>query len=301
MRDLTELFAEEAGKLEQSQLFTLIALEVTVLCSSTGTDGSDELVVSDSSELEAGQYIHIEGIDELRSVIEVVDATNIKIEPALDEDVTDANTTLCLALVGANHSVTYNGITYTQFPMQFSAISASSDGTIDQASLSIANVSKEIMYYVELYDGLRDRLVMTKSVFEAFVDFKYEVDPDGTVRYEINENADVDAFTEDRFKVDAYVATEETIQLSLYPAVDVEIMLPTRKYTSDSCYFHYRDANSCQLDLDALMLRPEIIEDEIPREYFETCPKTVSGCRERFNSLRFGGFPGISGQRRVFL
>ena len=301
MRELTELFADEAGKLEQSQLFTLIAMEVLVLFHATGSSGSALLTVSDSSEVTVGQYIHIDGIDSIRTVVEVVDQTTVKIYPELCKNISSTPTKLVLALVGANHPVTYDGITYSQFPMKFSEISVSSDGTIDRASLSVANVSKEIMYYIELYSGLRDRLVMTKSVFERFVDFLYEVDSAGVVSYKLNPDADPDAYLEDRFKIDSYSATEETVQLNLYPAIDTEVVVPTRKYTSDSCYFAYLDGNTCQLDLDALMVDPEIVAGGKSREYFETCPKTASGCRERKNSVRFGGFPGISGARRVVL
>lgn len=155
-------------------------------------------------------------------------------------------TTPYLYLVDSNFDVTYDGIDYIRFPFQFSEITVSSDGSIDKASVSIANVSRDFMYYIEDCDGLRNRRVAVKSVFELFLDFIYTPEPDGTVTSVVNPKADPEAYIEDEYFIDTYTANEKVIQFQLDPIIDFNIRLPRRVFTPSSCYWQkFGDPLTC--------------------------------------------------------
>lgn len=151
-----------------------------------------------------------------------------------------------LHLVDSNYDVIYDGILYARFPFQFSDITISCDGTIDKANVTVANVSRDFMYYIEYFDGLRNRRITVKSVFERFVDLIYSPQLDGTVTTAPNPEADPDAYIEDEYIIDTYTANEKVIQFQLDPVIDLNIRLPRRVFTPSSCYWQrFGDTSTC--------------------------------------------------------
>lgn len=191
-----------------------------------------------------------------------------------------------LYLVDSNYDVKFAGQLYTRFPLKWSPAEMNSDGSISKSSITIANVSREIMYYVEQYKGLRTCRVSIKTVYENALDELYFPQSDGSVITEDNPKKNNTAFVEDEFYIDNYSATEQTVTFQLEPIIDLEIRLPRRRYMQDSCYFTYGDPSSCT---------------RVPDAEFPSCGKTLAECKLRGNERNFGGFPGISGTRRVYL
>lgn len=297
-RNLGALFQEESQALQQSQLFHLIEVELLTLALGTASAGATVISVDTVTEAHEGQYVKLDGIDGMRQIITVDGGlTTIELDEAIDVDVASTPIRLFLPMVESNYPVTFDGINYVEFPVQFSDISVNSDSTLDKASMSVANVSREIMYYVEKYDGLRNRTVTVKTVFQRFLDNLYSVDLQGEVTVTPNPEADPTAFAEDAFVIDSYTATESSVEFQLDPAIHLDVKLPHRRYTSDSCYWRYRDADTCGFDLEAFLTAQGGIE----AGPYLTCNKSYTACQERENIERFGGFPGISGSRRVFL
>lgn len=189
-----------------------------------------------------------------------------------------------LYVVDSNYDVSFNGQIYVRFPVKFQGASISSDGSVDKAAVSIANVSREIMYYIEHYNGLRNMRMKIKTVYAKFMDFLYAPNLDGTVTTTTNPEANNTAYIEDEYYIDTYSANEQLVSFQLDPIIDLEIKLPRRRYMQDSCYFVYKDPDTCRYSGG-----------------LTTCAKNLDDCTNHGNEENFGGFPGISANRRLFL
>ena len=289
MRAMNSLFVAEAVSTEQSELIKLFTLELAdTFVTGSGLLGSHELTVSVADDFVIGQTVTIEGLAGNFKITEVL-GTTLSVDPPLPAAITDARIyfTLILCVADANYDLQYDGITYLRFPIQMSDLAIATDGSIDKPSLSVGNVTREIMYYVEQYGGLVNRRVTVKRVFKRFLDKLYTPNVDGTVTEVDNPEKDVTAFTQEDYVIDAYAADEKVVRFSLDPVIDLDIKLPRRRYLdSNSCSFRYRDPETCKY------------AGALP-----TCYKHLADCKRHGNSINFGGFAGLdsSNQRRVWL
>jgi phage-related protein len=336
-RDLSALFAEEATKTEQSRILHLITVELydAITTGITSTLNPSVLTVANAAEFRVGNEVKVKRDYEypVKRTIVAISGNVVTLNAPLDtlNKTYTISTTVFINIVDSNYDVDYGGVTYLRFPVKFGEMSVSSDGSIDKASIAVANVSREITYYVEKYDGLRNRQIKVKTVFERFLDKKYFLKRErgvfsddvayivgDTVEYDgnkytaikesvgefslsnftltadneqfasmVNPEADASAHIEDSFIIDNYSYDENVCTFQLDPAIDLSVKLPRRKYTNDSCPWKYRDPTTCGYTG--------------PGVTGETgCPKTLYACKARNNQARFGGFPGITGNRRVY-
>lgn len=190
--------------------------------------------------------------------------------------------------VDSNYNVEYNNVEYTRFPLTFSGVSVSSDGSISKASVSIANVTRVLMPFIEQYDGLLGFYVKVTTVYEKFLDHIYTTSTDGNMTVAVNPNADSTAHLTEYYIIDSYTANEQLITFDLLPQVDFNVKVPRRRFTATTCYWRYKDPTTCGYSGG-----------------IATCDKSyagTNGCKAHSNSARYGGFPGIpSDIRRVYL
>lgn len=195
-----------------------------------------------------------------------------------------------LQLATSNYDVQFGGDIYLAFPLSFKSFEQHSDGTISKAEVTIANISREIMYYVEAYNGLRGTRLVVKTVFARFLDYVYSVDAAGVVTQAENPEADPTAYVEEEFVIDSYTANEQTVVFQLNPVIDFDVPLPRRRFTTNSCYWRLYRGPDCDPD------------GAIDGTAFPSCDKTFKDCKERGNQARFGGFPGVPRYaRRIYL
>jgi lambda family phage minor tail protein L len=199
-----------------------------------------------------------------------------------------------LRIVDSNYDIRFAGLTYSRFPVKFAGASVSTDGTIDKASIAVANVHPMMMGYVEAYNGLRNCRLLVKTVYANVLDDTYVLGTDGTVfpnvaLGEVNPNptACSSAYLEDEFLIDNYTANEMVVNFQLDPIIDLEIRVPRRRFMLDSCYWDYKDPHTCKYAGSTYAAI--------------SCNKNLADCQARGNAVNFGGFPGISGSRRVLL
>jgi len=213
-----------------------------------------------------------------------------------------------LYLVDSNYDVTYTSLvgdvptaqTYLRFPLKFSGVSVSTDGSIDKASITVSNVARSLMQHVEDYDGLSGCSVSVLTVYAKFLDFIYSYSIDGELSITPNPEKDYKACIRDEFVIDSYSANEQTIAFQLNALVDFEIKVPRRRYTPFSCYWKFKDPDTCGY----------VSHVDNSTEIQNFCKKTLQACKEhtrvgidptKGNSARYGGFPGIpSDIRRLF-
>lgn len=288
-RAVTELFRDEANSTEQSELINLFTLELAdTYLFGNGILGSNQLVMDKVDDFVIGQTITIEGLSGDYKITDILDNT-LYLNATLPSPVVNAKVyfTLILNIADSNYDVMYDGMTYLRFPVQLSELTISTDGSIDKPTISVGNVTREIMYYVEQYDGLVNRKVTVKKVFKRFLDKLYTPNIDGTVTEEDNPEKSTTSHIREEFLIDSYVADEKVVRFALEPIIDLDIKLPRRRYLdSNSCSFRYKDPETCKYS------------GPLP-----TCYKNLSECKAHGNTINFGGFAGLdsTNQRRVWL
>jgi len=188
-----------------------------------------------------------------------------------------------LQICDSNYDVTFGGVVYSKFPVSVKDMTLSSDGTVERASVTVANVSREMEYEVETNKGLQGCRVSVKKVYAKFLDFIYTIEDDGSITTSANPLADYTAYIEDEFIIDSYKSNESVIVFDLLPVCDFVAKVPRGRFNSNTCSWRYKS--------------PECnYSGALP-----TCAKTLQACREHNNSPRFGGFPGVPDDvRRIY-
>lgn len=288
-RVLNTLLSEELNNTEQSALHKLITLELEeAVVVGSGVLGDNKIIVKSAVDFIVGQSISISNLLGDYKIIDILDNT-LYLNNSLSNTVTNEFVyfTKLLNITDSNFDILFDGITYMRFPVQMSDTTISSDGSIDKASLSVANVTREIMYYVEMYNGLVNRKITVKKVFRRFLDLIYNINPDGTIETSPNEEADASSFIKEEYIIDSYTANEQIVNFNLDPIINLNVKLPRRRYLdSNSCAFKYKDPETCKYSGS-----------------LTKCNKNLSDCKLHNNSINFGGFAGLdsSNQRRIWL
>lgn len=161
--------------------------------------------------------------------------------------------------------VTFNGQTYSRFPITFDVIGENNAGQIDQINVTLGNVSRLIQGYLEQYD-LRRKKVSIKTVW-------------------LDQLGDTDNLIDDIYYIDSYTADQDNVGLVLTSKFDVlDISLPLRHYSRNYCQWKFKGTECGYAGADS------------------TCKKTKADCKARAggsNFARFGGFPSIQPNRVV--
>ena len=158
--------------------------------------------------------------------------------------------------------VTFNGITYSPFPITHDFVSENSSGQIDTVKLRVSNVSREIQGYLENFD-LRGKKVEILLVWADHLN-------------------DPSAMIKDTYYIDSYGADQNVAEFSLSGRIDVlSVELPCRKYSRTHCSWKFKSSECGYTGGET------------------SCDKTLKRCRQLSNQLRFGGFPAIP-MRRLF-
>lgn len=165
-----------------------------------------------------------------------------------------ASTNLYLAQYSAN--VIFDGIEYRRFPVSFDGIGENNQGQVNTVVVKVANISREIQAYLELYDW-RGKKVDITLVWA-------------------NQLADPDAKTADTLYIDNYQADEENVEFTLSTKFDVlDFTIPAEKYLRNNCRWKFKSVQCAYAGAET------------------TCNRTFSRCQVLGNSVRYGGFPSI--------
>ena len=152
--------------------------------------------------------------------------------------------------------ITYDGITYTRFPISHETISGNTEGSIDTVVVSVSNISRLIESYLEDYD-LRGKKVTIKTVWA-------------------NKLADASAYMDDIFYIDKYTASQDAVSFTLTSKFDLlSVQIPSRKYSRNYCSWVFKSTECGYAGGET------------------TCSKTKQRCKVLANYTRFGGFPSI--------
>jgi len=169
------------------------------------------------------------------------------------------------AMYLTNHSdeITYDGHTYSPFPVQIGESREDSKGNLETLTLAVSNIDRSVMAYLELNDALMGNEVRI---------------------YLINRTDMTQAIDLGTYQITEVVADSMVASITLGHWNFFNIKFPRNRFIRGRCRWLYKG-----------------IECAYSGGY-DSCDKTLdgaSGCRAHNNEPRFGGFPGIPAGRFV--
>lgn len=159
--------------------------------------------------------------------------------------------------------VVWNGNLYQAFPFSIGDISENTDGSDPNVPLSVDNVSQALQYIVEEANGANGTEVILRVVNTAAM-----------------ENTAPEL--EEHFVVNKTDVNQQKINFSLGTEYSSRTRRPPQRYMKNNCPFKYKGPRcGCTSSL-------------------ASCNHTLTDCRLRNNSVRYGGFQGID-QKGVYI
>jgi lambda family phage minor tail protein L len=188
--------------------------------------------------------------------------------------------------------VVWQGITYQPLPIEAEGFDITSKGTMPRPKVRVANIQGLFSALVRESDDLVGYKVIRKRTYKRFLDainFTDGVNPDADPNQYLPDDV---WFVERKVSENRYV-----IEWELSSAFDLQgVMLPYRQVIQNACSWKYRGAEC------GYMGAPFDRNDQPCSAADDYCPKKLTSCEKRFNSvtpgwlaiLPFGGFPGAS-------
>lgn len=154
--------------------------------------------------------------------------------------------------------ITWNGYTWQAFPFEIGEVTEDDSGSTPSFDLNIDNSSQALTYYVEESNGARNaeliiRVVNTKALSLSTCEL------------------------EEHYQVSNCRMNNQYVILTVGTSYAPGSRRPIDKYLKNNCRFKTFKGVECGC----------------MNTSFTTCNRTLTACRERGNSTRFGGFPGI--------
>lgn len=182
-----------------------------------------------------------------------------------------------------DQNIVFNGNTYTAFPFIIGDVKESSRGTLEQITLAVTNVSREIQSYLEEFD------LIGQSVTIRVVN----VDLLGNPAFCLEDGP---------YQIKQAPWDEKNVNFTLGAFNVLEKPLPWLRYDRYMCQYVFGSAWCGWTAGKGLNVN-------FPNADTATCDHTLSGpngCKAHANyqpgtkALRFGGFPGIPGPRNLY-
>ena len=159
--------------------------------------------------------------------------------------------------------VTWNGNLYQAFPFTIGEVTENTDGSDPDVELKVDNVSQALQYAVEEANGGNGTEVILRVVNSLALETGY-------------------AEMEEFFVVTKTQVDQQYITFHLGSEYSSRTRRPLNRYMKNSCSFKYKDVRcGCTSN-------------------YPTCDHTLTDCRARGNSHRFGAFQGID-QKGVYV
>ena len=158
-----------------------------------------------------------------------------------------------------NEDVIWNRQLWQAFPFELGDIKEDGTGSLPSIDLSVDNTGRALDYYLDKGGGGVQSTVILRVVVLP------DDDAEATTEPEI----------EEVFSVNDTSVTEQFVKFTLGNAYPAQSRRPVGVYKKNACPFKYKGVEcACTSELT-------------------DCDHTLTACRERGNSKRFGGFAGI--------
>lgn len=154
--------------------------------------------------------------------------------------------------------VEWDGHIWQAFPFEIGKVSEDKSGSIPSFEIRIDNTSQALTYYVEASNGANNGEV---------------------VFYIVNTKAltVTTAEVEEHYRITKLTVTEQWVTATVGTSYNPHSRRPEGKYVKNSCRYKEFAGPECGYKGTA----------------YTSCNRTLSDCRARGCSKRFGGFPGV--------
>ena len=154
--------------------------------------------------------------------------------------------------------IEWNGHTWQAFPFELGKVSEDKSGSIPSFEIRIDNTSQALTYYVEASNGANNGEV---------------------VFYIVNTKAltVTTAEVEEHYRIKKLTVIEQWVTATVGTSYNPHSRRPEGKYVKNSCRYKEFAGPECGYKGTA----------------YTSCNRTLSDCRARGCSKRFGGFPGV--------
>lgn len=159
-------------------------------------------------------------------------------------------------LVYNNEDILWDGQTWQAFPFTLAEGKSDDKGTIPTLNIDVDNTTRDLEYYLQRGGGGTGGRVILRCVLSTALD---NTEPE----------------FEEYYSVKNTTVTEQAIRFTLGSAYPTQSRRPWGRYMKNSCPFKYKGLKCAAVS-------------DLP-----SCNHTLSDCRARNNSKRFGGFAGI--------
>lgn len=160
-----------------------------------------------------------------------------------------------------NHSetVTYQGLSYEPAPITIGDIVEDGKGNLENIPLSVSNVNRIIMSYIELYDLQGNDVII----------------------YLMNHSDNTVVIDMGTYQIMEITADEKVANFILGHYNFFKLSFPSNRYNKRRCRWQFKSTECGYSGVETV------------------CDFTFADCQVRNNSDRFGGFPGIPGGRFI--
>lgn len=159
---------------------------------------------------------------------------------------------------------TGSGDTYQKFPFDLDDMKEDKAGEHIVLNVRVSNVTRSLMPYLEADKGLVGRSVRLCIVHSDHLDL---------------ETSEVDEY----FKITKTIVDVMTVTFEFSAENLFNIQFPTDRFLKNWCRFRFNYPEGTD------------VRCGYSEGVYLECNKTLAACRQRNNSSRFGGFPGIPG------
>jgi lambda family phage minor tail protein L len=156
--------------------------------------------------------------------------------------------------------ITWNGTTWVAFPFEIGDIEESGKGELPQFEIRVSNVTRVIQSYLEEANGGVGAKVTLRVIHSDHLD-------------------QTTAFLEEKFMVKGTSSDAQWVTFTVGGAQNVTRRFPGVRVMKNFCPFKYGKIQ-CGVPSTTFMAFPE-------------CNRSLTACRERGNSKRYGGVPSI--------
>ena len=176
--------------------------------------------------------------------------------------------------IDSNGDMQNSEVVYTGLPIQRESLKTDLQGGGPTINLSIPNTDRVIEAVIQNNNYLRSRDITFLTTFGPFL-------PSGNTDYRyIGSTSDKNAVMKEKLYIDSVQSNENAVTFSCKTKFSLrQAVLPKKKFTRECSWLYL--SSECD---------PSSSVDSVT---YPTCDYTLEQCRERANSNRYGGFPGI--------
>lgn len=150
------------------------------------------------------------------------------------------------------------GNVWQAFPFSLGEVREDTKGTLPSFSIKVSNVTRALVPYLEATEGFKNGTVRLLVVHSEHLNL---------ITPEIDETFDIQSVSVNEMWVTINVGAENPMRMRS----------PRDRYLKDCCRFKFK-STLCGYSGTAT-----------------NCDKTFGQCKQRGNSTRYGGFPGVDG------